>query len=269
MRPIHKIQHLELFFHYIENITHEMIGPVHSVSQAFAILRLLADAKPLTLSDIGRAVEISPSSCLNLLKTLVAEGAIERDDHKKRYRLAAAWQAAGLLQDSQAVRLIDRAPALMAHFAQSHEMAVGLWKIVSRDRMQLVAHAESNAGMRLTLADNQRQPLGAGAAGRAIAAAQAIGETELTRRFAPVRWQAELSLATYAQQVDDAAAKGFALDRGYTHRGVITAAAALAEIAPGFCLTASFVAGSRTDRELEALGTALAELADELAPLSD
>lgn len=244
-----------------------MPGPVHSVSQAFAILRLLADSSPLTLSDIGRAVGISPSSCLNLLKTLTAEGAIERDALKKRYRLTAAWQAAGMLQDSQAARLVERAQPLMVHFAQSHETAAGLWKIVSRERMQLVAHAESDAGMRLILADDQRQPLGAGAAGRALAAAQMIGETELARRFSSVRWQADLPFETYAQQVETAVQKGFALDRGHAHRGVFTAAAALAGIAPGFCLTASFVAGSRTDGEIEMLGAALAHLRDELALL--
>lgn len=245
-----------------------MTGPVRSVAQAFAILRLLADSKALPLSDIARAIGLSPSSCLNLLKTLCAEGAIEREEYKKRYRLSSAWLVTGMLLDSRATRLIDRARPGMAHFAQSFEMAVGLWRIVSPDRMQLVAHAQSEAGMRLTLADNQRQPLGAGAAGRAIAAAQAVDRSELERRFAPVRWQTALSLETYTLQISEAAAKGFALDRGYAHRGVFTAAAAIAEIPPGFCLTASCVAGSRTDDELATFGSALAELRDELVSRS-
>src|SRR3546814_17307757 len=70
-----------------------MTGPVRSVSQSFAILRLLAEAGTLTLSDIGRTVGLSPSSCLNLLKTLVGEGAVERDARTKYYRLAPAGQA--------------------------------------------------------------------------------------------------------------------------------------------------------------------------------
>ncbi len=245
-----------------------MSGPVRSVSQAFAILRLLAHSNALPLSDIGRSVGLSPSSCLNLLRTLVAEGAIEREEQKKQYRLTSAWRGSDPLCDSRAARLIDRAPPAMAQFAQSHEMAVGLWQIVSRDRMQLVAHAQSDARMRLTLADNQRQPLGAGAAGRAIAAAQKAGEAELAARFAQVRWHGKLSLATYVREVEDAATKGFALDRGYAHQGVYTAAVALTGIAPGFCLTASFVAGSRADGELDKLGSALGQLSDELIALS-
>ena len=241
-----------------------MTGPVRSVSQAFAILRLLGGASALTLSDIGRIVGLSPSSCLNLLKTLVAEGAVERDPRSKHYRLAPAWQAAEALRDSRAVRLADRARPLMARFAQSAEAAVGLWKIVSRDRMQLVVHAESDAGMRLSLADDQRQPLGSGAAGRAIAAAQGVGEAELARRHAPVRWQADLPFDTYARQVSEAAARGFAIDQGFAHRGVCTVAAGIAGIAPGFSLSASIVAGSRTDAEIAALGMALIALHDEL-----
>ena len=54
-----------------------MSQPVRSVAQAFAILRLLADGDGLTLSEIGRALDLSPSSCFNLLNTLVAEGAID------------------------------------------------------------------------------------------------------------------------------------------------------------------------------------------------
>jgi DNA-binding IclR family transcriptional regulator len=241
-----------------------MTGPVRSVSQAFAILRLLAESGALTLSDIGRFADLSPSSCLNLLKTLVAEGAVERDARTKQYRLASAWQAAEALRDTRAARLADRAQPLMARFAQSAEAAVGLWRVVSRDRMQLAARAESDAGMRLSLADGQRQPLGSGAAGRAIAAVQRVSEAELARRYAPVRWQDELSFDAYAQQVASAAVQGFAIDRGHAHRGVCTVAAGIADIAPGFCLSASFVAGSRSEAEVEALGAALVALRDEV-----
>ncbi|PAL22694.1 helix-turn-helix domain-containing protein [Sphingopyxis sp. GW247-27LB] len=241
-----------------------MTGPVRSVSQAFAILRLLADTSPLSLSDIGRVLELSPSSCLNLLKTLAAEGAVERDARSKQYRLAPVWAGSDVLTGGTTRRLAERAQPLMTRFAQASEAAVGLWKIVSRDRMQLAAHAESEAGMRLRLADAQRQPLGGGAAGRAIAAAQGVGEAELARRYAPVRWQADLPFETYAAQVREAAKKGFAVDRDYAHRGVCTVAVGLADIAPGFCLSASTFAGSRSDAEVDALGAGLIALRDEL-----
>ena len=69
-----------------------MSGPVRSVSQAFAILRLLSSHPAgLTLSEIARDLALSPSSCLNLLRTLVAEGMVERGGAAKLYRAASGW----------------------------------------------------------------------------------------------------------------------------------------------------------------------------------
>jgi len=240
-----------------------MTGPVRSVSQALAILRLLAETSPLSLSEIGRLVDLSPSSCLNLLKTLVEEAVVERDPRTKRYRLAAAWAASDALRDGAAQMLVDRARPLMAQFAQSFDAAVGLWKMISRERMQLVSRAESDAGMRLHLADAQRQPLGGGAVGRALAAAQGVDGAELRRRFAPVRWQTDLSFDAYAGQVRDAVDRGFAVDQGFTHRGICTVATG---IAPGFCLSASILAGSRSAEEVDTLGDGLLGLRAALSP---
>ena len=241
-----------------------MTGPVRSVSQGFAILRLLAAGQPLTLSDIGRATGLSPSSALNLLKTLVAEGAVELEAAGKRYRLTAAWSAVDALRGDAGQALVERALPAMERFARVSGAAVGMWKIASRDRMQLVAHVESNADVRLRLADAQRQPLGGGAAGRAVAAAQAVDDSELARRFSAVRWQAELNFADYAEQVRLAARQGFAVDRDFAHRGIWTVAAAMPDVAPGYCLSASIFAGARSEAALGELGRELCALRDAL-----
>lgn len=238
-----------------------MAGEVRSVSQAFAILRLLADAGPLTLSDIGRALGLGPSTCFNLLGTLAAEGAILREPPGKRYRLADAWGRSGLLRDAGASRLIDRLRPLMARFARDHDVTVGLWQIASRDRLRLVVHAESDAVMRIHLVTGQRQPVGSGSTGRAIAAAQSLDDADLIRRFGAVRWQKPLSSADYVAQVRAAERTGFAVDDGYTHIGICSLAAAVPHRAVEFCVSASFFAGIRTAAEVAALGAALAALA--------
>lgn len=243
-----------------------MPGPVRSVSQAFAILRLLAESRPLSLSEVGRSVGLSPSSCLNLLKTLVDEGAVERDARTKLYRLSPAWASADALRDGGTQALVDRALPAMVQLAEASDAAVGLWKIASRDRLQLIAHAESNAGMRLRLADAQRQPLGGGAVGRALAAAQAIDDAELARRYAAVRWQADLSFASYADQVRGAGQTGYAIDQGFAHRGISTVAVAFPEIRPGFGLSASVFTESRNVGEVAVLGAELLRLRRALTP---
>lgn len=246
-----------------------MVGPVNSVSKAFAILRILNGTEGLTLSEVARAANLGPSSCHNLLKTLVAERVADRDDLTKRYKLAVGWRTLEGSRQGEAARLIATAQPLIARLAQSSEVAAGLWMIVSRDRMQLIARAESDAGMRLSLADDQRQPLGAGAAGRAMAALDEVSESELKRRFAMVHWQVDLRFADYKQQIADAAKIGFAIDPGTTHRGVCTVAVGIADVQPGFCVSASFVSGSRGPAEVRMLGFTLMRMRDELTKSLD
>ncbi|MCW6537090.1 helix-turn-helix domain-containing protein [Sphingomonas sp. MMSM24] len=217
----------------------------------------------MSLSDIARVTGLSPSSCLNLLKTLVDEGVVERDARTKSYRLARAWAASEALRDGAGQGLVDRAQPLITQFARRHDAAVALWKVISRERVRAVSRAESDAGMRVAMADGQRQPLGGGAVGRALAAAQRVAPDELARRFEPVRWQAPLSLADYAAQVETATARGYAVDDGFAFRGICTVAVAIAGVMPGFCLSASMFAG-RTPAEVAALGEELVGVRDAL-----
>lgn len=243
-----------------------MSGPVRSVSLGFAILRLFAErGEAMTLSDVGRALDLSPSSCLNLLRTLVGEGVLLRDGEGRRYRLAADWAASGVLRGT-GQRFAARARPAMERLAADEDAAVGLWQAMPGERLALVALAESGAATRIHMAEGQRQPLGGGATGRALAATDAVGEEELRRRFAAVRWQQPLAFEVYAAQVAEAAARGFGVDDNYGHAGVCS----LGAVVPGgpegqrFCLSASVFVGSRDAAALSALGARLADLAGRL-----
>lgn len=240
-----------------------MLGPVRSVSQAFAILRLLARRGPLTLSVIGRETSLSPSSCLYLLRTLVAEGALEREADDKRYRLAANWANHPGLQDDERERMIARSRPLLARFAKDNEATAGLWQVAS-GRLALVALEDSDAATRIHMVEGQRQPLGGGSSGRAIAASETLDRDELERRFAVVRWQKPLTFNAYAEQIDDAREHGFAIDDGFGHAGVCSLAAVLPEAEPAMCVTASTFAGSRNEKEIARIGRALRKLAQTL-----
>lgn len=238
-----------------------MTGPVRSVSLAFAILRLLAETGPLSLSEIARETELGPSSCLNLLRTLVEEGAIERGERGKQYRLTRSWAGFAALQAGASQALIARARSLIAQFAQAQDASIGLWQMVGEDRLQLVARAESGAETRIHLVEGQRQPIGSGAAGRSLAAAMHLSPAALKAAFATVRWQRPPSFDEYAGQIAAAEAKGYALDDGQWHVGICSLAAALPHAKAQFCLSASIFAGSRSAEQVAALGEALTELA--------
>lgn len=248
-----------------------MTGPVRSVSQALAILRLLAArGEAMTLSDIARGVGLSPSSCLNLLRTLVGEGLLLRDGEGRRYRLAADWAASGVLRGA-GQRFAARARPALERLAAAEDAAVGLWQVMPGERIALIALAESGAATRIHMAEGQRQPLGGGATGRALAAADGVAEEELARRYAAVRWQRPLALETYTTQVAEARASGFAIDDNFGHAGVCS----LGAVVPGepegqrFCLSASIFAGSREGDAVAELGARLSELARALVLSTD
>jgi IclR family acetate operon transcriptional repressor len=239
-----------------------MSGEVRSVTQAFSILRLLADTEPLTLSETARLAGLGPSTCFNLLKTLLSEGAIVRDQPSKKYHLSPTWSKSELFRDSMAHRLIEKMRPLMARFAQSHDLTIGLWQIAPKERLQLVAHAESDAQMSIRLANHQRQPLGSGAVGRAFAAAQNPETSEIQRRFGAVRWQKDISFSEYHGQIRAAATQGFAIDNGYAHVGITSVAAVIPAAPVSFALSVSFFAGARSAEGISALGEALKNLAE-------
>ncbi|MCC2601911.1 IclR family transcriptional regulator [Sphingopyxis yananensis] len=242
-----------------------MASEVRSVTQAFAILRLLGDTQPLTLSETARLVGLGPSTCFNLLRTLLAEGAVVRDDPGKKYRLSGPWAASGLFHDSEARHIIERARPLIARFAIQHEVTVGLWQVAPKERLQLVAHAESNAAMVIRLANHQRQPLGSGSVGRATLAAQNLPQAEIQRLFGAVRWQRALSFSEYLGQIRSSETEGFAIDNGYAHVGIASIAAVVPQAAPLFSLSLSFFAGSRSSDEIGVLGHAVRQLGQHIA----
>ena len=242
-----------------------MSGPVRSVSQAFAILRLLSRRTDgLTLSQIGRELGLSPSSCLNLLRTLVAEGMIARAEDQ-RYRVTAAW---GEIDSSGRVteRLIARAAAPMRELARQAEATVGLWHAASADRLALIALSESGAATRIHMVVGQRQPIGGGATGRALAASEGLSPSELQRRFAAVRWQRPLDFEQYLREVSEAGAQGYAIDDGSGHAGIASLGCRIP--LPGrsrFCLSASVFANSHDQAALQRHGRSLVATAAEIS----
>lgn len=240
-----------------------MEAQVRSVSHALGIMRLLAAGEALTLSEVARACALSPSSALGLLRTLVAERVLVAVPGK-RYALAAAWgEGAARWADPQA-QLVAMARPLLTRLARAIDAPVGLWRVVPRDRLQLVALGESEAATRIHMAVGQRQPIGGGATGRALTAAEGLDEATVAARFAAVRWERALSLDEYRGQVADAARDGFAVDDRYGHAGVRSIAVVVPGAVPAMCLSVSFFADAGRGDDA-AVGASLRGLAAKLA----
>src|SRR5580698_2920733 len=116
---------------------------VNFVANALAVLRYLAaNERPEGVSTIARVTEISPSSCFNILKTLVTEDFAQFDIERKTYTLGpAAVDLAIAALDPEAGFV--RVRSVLEELARGHRVTVGLWRRTSAERLTLIGAVES------------------------------------------------------------------------------------------------------------------------------
>lgn len=246
-------------------------APVGPVVQAITILRHLGVlGTGAGVNAIARATGIGPSSCFNVLRTLAGEGMVSFDPVTKLYRIGHGTVdlARMALQGDGVVSLAQPA---MQRLAARVDATVGLWRLTEADRLVLVALADSGAATRIHMAIGQRQPVGAGATGRAVLAARGLAEGGLDDRairaaYAGILWRVAPGEAAFLAQVRAAEAQGWAADLGHINHGISTVATVLSDGAgePRFVLSLSVFSGAATPAGLAALG---ATLRDEAAAL--
>ncbi|WP_242123911.1 IclR family transcriptional regulator [Sphingobium sp. Sx8-8] len=232
--------------------------PVNSVVQAISILRHLGTLpEGAGVNAIARAVGIGPSSCFNVLRTLVGEDLAIFDPATKRYTLGlGAVDLARRALGGDAMVRAARAP--MDALAEEHDAAVGLWRYTG-SRLVLVALAESASATRIHLVVGQRQPGSAGATGRAMLAAHGLSDAEIVEAYEGVRWHSAPGASTFLAQVRRAAELGWALDLGNANHGIASVASAIADrgASPRFVLSASIFDGREDAAGMARIGQAL------------
>jgi IclR family acetate operon transcriptional repressor len=241
--------------------------PVTSVVQAVAVLRHLAAIdRGRGVTAIAAAAGISPSSCFNILKTLVAEDLVVFDAETKTYTLGLGVINLGY-SATRRNPVINAAEASMAKLAEEYDGAVGLWRVSSRERLMLVHLAESEAATRIHLSIGQRLPLAAGAMGRCVSAAQDLAADELARRFAAVRWAQPPKLDAYRAQIETARRQGYSIDVDQLLRGLSSVAAAIVDRAGSvrFCLSVTMFTGQHSAEAMRRIGKAVREAADAIS----
>ncbi|MDO7842097.1 IclR family transcriptional regulator [Sphingomonas immobilis] len=239
--------------------------PVGSVVQAVAVLRFLGSRQDgAGVTAIARALGIGPSSCFNVLRTLVAEDMVAFDPVTKSYTLGLGTidlARRALRRDA----VVQAAEGPMAALADAHDAAIGLWRLAPRDRLVLAALAESEAATRIHMVVGQRQPAAAGATGRAMLATRRLDDGAIAAAFADLRWQNAPSLADYRAEIRATEARGFAVDVDQINRGIATVAAAIPDESgvARFVLSASMFAG-RDAAALDLIGARVHETAQAL-----
>jgi len=235
---------------------------VPAVVNAVRILRYLARVRRSTgVTLIASETGISPSSCFNILRTLVGQGLLTFNEKNKTYALGIglAEIASGLFGagDVRAIR------PMLEQIAQKYAVLLALWHITNDQRVVLIDRLYPNTPVRVELRLAQRLPACAGAVGRCVAAVTDCSDELLRRRFNKVRWQVPPSFEAFRASVQQAKLDGFALDEGFLFRGVHSVAVVVEGAGPPqLGISGVTIAGQLSQRELQRLGADLRAVAD-------
>lgn len=198
---------------------------VKPVLNCVNILRYLSQNEhPVTLTQITQKLDINPSTCLSILRTLVTLDLVAPHPNTKAYVIGAgviplaegALGRGGILE-------IFRYP--MEQLARKHGITVTLWRMVDGDRMYLTASAVGDGPIQIQMRLGQRLPRWVGAVGRMMAAHSGLPDAELRKNYKNLRWQSPPSFTAYLEQSREAKRRGYAIDDGNFSRGLLSVAA--------------------------------------------
>jgi DNA-binding IclR family transcriptional regulator len=242
---------------------------VKPVTNAIRILRHLSQVgTPERSVDIARRLAINPSTCFNILRTLVAEDVVDFNPLSKRYSagIGLARLVEQLVSQGQRVQL---AKPLLQDFAARQRVTVTLWRRLGPDRIVIVSSAASPADVRIDMAEGQRLPILMGASGRLFATEVDLNDPAVRAGFEQVRWARPMPFEAYQEEVELSRQRGWAVDDGHFSVGILSVAAPVPSPARGieFTVSAVMFRGQKDDAGIAELGAALVSLCAELAPV--
>jgi DNA-binding IclR family transcriptional regulator len=238
-----------------------------AISRAAAVLRLLGKSDgPLALQAVARELGLVPSTCLYVLRALVAEELVSFDAATKRYTLEAGvlTLARQWLRRNQ---FSDLAQPTLDRLAASFGVTMLGVQIVGLDHMVVVAIAQAGQNFQLSTQLGSRVPARISATGRCLAAFGDYSASELEARFASLRWDDPPRFDEWMRQVGQTRERGFAIDEGNYISGVTVVAAPVwrSRGTPGNALVAIGIGGALKRAGMPALQQALLSAANGLS----
>ena len=219
---------------------------------------------PVGVSQVARDVGISPSTCFNILRTLVLEGLLDFDSEAKTYSINY-----GLLELTEGLsksdRLIQFLKPQLSQIALAHRITATLWRRSGEDRAVLVDRTYADSAVRIHMPIGQRLPIFIGAMGRCAASTSGLSKEAIRQKFTSLRWENPPEFEEFWDDVGRAHTLGYAIDRDHFVRGVTSVAAPILFDSSGqLTLIASAVgfSGQFSEATLDALAKELLEVRD-------
>jgi DNA-binding IclR family transcriptional regulator len=197
---------------------------VASISKAFAILRLLGSAQsPLTMTEIARDTNLTPSSCHDLVTTLVQIGLAQSSEIGKSYELGPRLVRLAKLSLNGRADLsgIQRAMNLIS---DKYDINLSIFQPFGDNSYVSTQVSEGSAPIRIRLSPGQVLPLFRGSPGKYFAAHTSLSEEAYREEAARIGLTSEAEIAQFKTEVHEDCKRGWSLDCGRTQRGVATIA---------------------------------------------
>lgn len=240
------------------------IRPVPAVARAVAILRLLGRSdEPLGVNAVARALAMVPSTCLHILRALVAEELVAFDPRSKRYALdvGVLALARGALRASGFAELVQ--PRLDRLSRRHRLTAIGV-RVMGLEHMVVVAISRADLGLRVHVDVGSRFPALISATGRCLAAFGGHPAAEIERRFRLLRWDRPPSPRAWRDEVAATRRNGYSVDAGNYIRGITVVAVPVLD---GAGLMSHAVVALGVSEQIAAIGAAV--LAKDLREIAD
>lgn len=235
---------------------------VGALVSGLAVLRYLQRSRtPVGVTQVARDLHINPSTCFNLLRTLVHEGLANFDPVTKTYTLSLGIVALaqGALDREHHIRILH--PEL-ERIAIRFGVAMNLWQVVEDDRVVLVDRAEPASAIQISMRIGQRLPMLVGAFGRCFAASGDFSRSELKKRYARIRLAQPIDFDDWMKEVEVVRNQGFAVDIGNFSPGITTVSALIRETnrPPRLAVSAIGIGAQLTPSKIEELSSEILAL---------
>jgi DNA-binding IclR family transcriptional regulator len=238
-----------------------------AISRAAAVLRLLGRSdKPLGVQAIARALGLVPSTCLYVLRALIAEEFVSFDPDTKRYCLEAGvlTLARHWLRHN---RFNDLAQPVLDRISQAFGVTMLGVHIVGLEHIIVVAVSQTAHNFQLSTQVGTRFPALISATGRCIAAFGDHTDAQLEARFKTLRWDEPPTFDRWKVEVSETRLQGFAVDAGNYISGVTVVAAPVwkSRLKLSHALVAIGIGSAVRQAELPALQSAVHSAAQTLS----
>lgn len=207
------------------DIEQDLKKPVMAVHRSVKILRHLgAIGRPAGVNEIARAVEIVPSTCLHILKTLAWEGLVDVEPSTGRYGLGpTVLQLARNMAGSD--DFVLRAQPILDRISTDHGVTTGAVRRHGT-RVTVVARSAIANNFGIDIIVGTRFPVLTSAIGHALAAGTGeFSHDELVQGVQHLRWHQPPDAGAWAQEITTVAERGYAVDHGNYIGGVTVVAA--------------------------------------------